>query len=95
MVRRGTHYSGDGGVDGMVKFKGDWYLIQAKRYTSHINAQHVRDFDQQLEKTGRRGFFVHTGKTGGGAKSGLTTGRSKILSGGRLVDLLLSDEEFS
>ncbi|MBQ69726.1 hypothetical protein CL689_06695 [Candidatus Saccharibacteria bacterium] len=95
LVRRGTHYSGDGGIDGMVRFKGEWYLIQAKRYKSHINGQHVRDFDDRLEREDKKGFFIHTGKTGDGARSGVTRGRSKIISGGRMVDLLLSDERFA
>lgn len=94
LVKRGLQYSGDGGVDGMVKYRGEWYLIQAKRYQSHINPKHVKDFDAHLEKAGRKGFFVHTGKTGSGSRESLSQGRSKIVSGSRMVDLLLSEESF-
>ena len=37
-VTRNTHYSGDGGVDGIVTLHGERFLVQAKRYGKHIRA---------------------------------------------------------
>ncbi len=89
MVKRGLQYSGDGGIDGMVKYEGRWYLIQAKRYGSHINPKHVADFDDLLQRKQLQGFFVHTGKTGGKSSKAINKSRAKIISGSTLVSMLL------
>lgn len=89
-IERNRRYVADGGIDGRVIIWGDKYLIQAKRYSSHINVQHVKDFIHICEKQGKKGLFVHTGKTGKASwSSGLTSGKLDIVSGGRLVDLLI------
>ncbi|WP_236002748.1 restriction endonuclease [Cysteiniphilum marinum] len=72
-IKRNSRYTGDGGVDGMVKLgvnknvsnSGAWWLIQAKRYQNHINPQHVNDFKRVIDQAPcASGLFIHTGKTG-------------------------------
>jgi restriction system protein len=63
-IKRNKRYSGDGGIDGQVIIKDHSYLIQAKRYANHINPAHVQSFALLCKRRGKRGLFVHTGKTG-------------------------------
>jgi restriction system protein len=66
MIKRNKAYTGDGGIDGKVKLNGQWWLIQAKRYQSHINPKHVDEFKQVVARGNYGGgLFIHTGKTGG------------------------------
>ncbi len=85
-VRRNQAYSHDGGIDGQVKVRSKWYLIQSKRYSNYINANHVKAFDDLCKKRKTKGYFIHTGKTGSLSKS--YTNRSVIISGDRLLKLL-------
>ena len=63
-VERNKRYTGDGGIDGKVIYKGQTYLVQAKRYTGHINPNHVYAFEDTISASGAKGgFFVHTGRT--------------------------------
>jgi restriction system protein len=62
-IKRNKRYSGDGGIDGQVIIGRHCYLIQAKRYTNHINPAHVQSFMLLCQQRGKRGLFVHTGKT--------------------------------
>lgn len=90
-VKRNERYTGDGGVDGRVYQSGDLYLIQAKRYKSYVNARHLEDFLRLIEKTkeAKGGYFIHTGKTGK-ITYGLYRGSAlKIISGNKLIDLIL------
>ena len=89
-VKRGTCYSGDGGIDGHTRPPGHpyWCPIQCKRYRSHIDAAHVRAFAQLTYPL--RGIFVHTGRTG--QQSREASGESVIfVSGDRLVALVRGD----
>lgn len=63
---RSRRYTGDGGVDGYIKTPAGLCLpVQAKRYSGHIHAKHVRSFVKLVKKQKIPvGFFVHTGKTG-------------------------------
>ena len=69
-AHRNPSYSGDGGLDGALTFRGRRVLIQAKRYRSHIIAAHVLDFAACCLRHGsqakpcRGGLFIHTGRTG-------------------------------
>lgn len=91
-VRRGTRYSGDGGVDGHVRAPGDpyWKPVQCKRYSSSINPAHVRDFAALVFP--RHGFFVHTGRTGD--QSRMAAVGVTFISGQRLADLVAGTLEF-
>jgi len=91
-VKRNARYSGDGGIDGRVYIDGDLYLIQAKRYQSHISARHVDDFCMLVANHQCRGFFVHTGKTGRASRT-IADDRPGvwIISGQRLLALLDPD----
>ncbi|MEZ8238632.1 MULTISPECIES: restriction endonuclease [Vibrio] len=62
-ISRGTKYSNDGGIDGKVKIKGKWHLIQAKRYSGPIQSSHALNFDKVCQVNQTCGFFIHTGKT--------------------------------
>ncbi len=86
-IKRNSHYTGDGGIDGRIFMKGKLFLVQAKRYKGHINAEHVREFERAIKNHGAKGgFFVHTGRTG--EKAFPVNTRVKIISGDRLVSLL-------
>ena len=86
-VRRGTRYSGDGGVDGHVRLPFDhyWTAIQCKRYSSAIDPTHVREFAEIVYPL--RGLFVHTGRTG--EQSREARGENVLMvSGDRLIALI-------
>lgn len=89
-IERNFKYSNDGGIDGRVTIAGKLYLIQAKRYSSHINPQHIRNFHQVIQKAkATGGFFIHTGKTGEMSKELLREYQISLLSGQRLVNFVL------
>lgn len=91
-VARGTRYSGDQGIDGSFFFGGQRYLVQAKRYKSHINHNHVKDFDNVCHRKNVFGVFVHTGRTGGSAKSiANASNRIAIIGGQHMLDLISGD----
>ena len=89
-VRRGTRYSGDGGIDGHVRMPGDhyWTAIQCKRYASAIDPTHVREFTEIVYPL--RGLFIHTGRTGQQSRD--ARGDNVLMvSGDRLVALIRGD----
>lgn len=88
-VQRNTHYTGDGGIDGSVTIDGKTHLIQAKRYGQHINRKHIAAFSAVLAAKNCSGIFIHTGRTGAGAKelAGLDP-KLTIISGQKLLDFL-------
>lgn len=63
-VIRNRRYTGDGGIDGQVVIDGAVWLIQAKRYADTIRSEHVAAFEALCRTKGRRGLFIHTGRTG-------------------------------
>ena len=91
-VKRGTRYSGDGGIDGHVRCPGNpyWIAVQCKRYSNAINPRHVRDFASLVFP--RHGFFVHTGRTGDQSRAAATG--VVFISGQRLADLVAGHLEF-
>ncbi|EAA8071061.1 restriction endonuclease [Salmonella enterica subsp. enterica serovar Typhimurium] len=92
-VVRNASYSGDGGLDGQVIIDGEHWLIQAKRYSRAVSPAHVEDFDRLLLQSGRRGLFVHTGRTGKMSRSLRTASpRLRIISGQRLLAILAGQD---
>ena len=91
-VRRGTRYSGDGGIDGHVRLPGDpyWTAIQCKRYSSAIDPRHVREFAALVYP--KRGLFVHTGRAGDQSRAAAKG--VVFISGQRLTDLVAGTLEF-
>lgn len=91
LVLRSRSYSGDGGIDGAFwSPQLGWYAVQVKRYRAHIDRQHVRDFANAIRQRGfNGGIFVHTGRSGAGTYQVLAAGRTGLLSGQRLVELVL------
>ena len=88
-IHRNRRYSGDGGVDGRVDIDGKEYLIQCKRYCGHIDRRHVEDFSRVCLRENREGYFVHTGRTGKGARDEAEHwGNVRVVSGRKLLDLL-------
>jgi restriction system protein len=87
-IKRNKRYSGDGGIDGQAIIKGHCYLIQAKRYANHINPAHVQSFARLCERRGRRGLFVHTGKTGKKSVRIVQFSEIEMISGDRLLNML-------
>lgn len=88
-VKRNKRYSGDGGIDGEFMLNGQPVLIQAKRYKDGIVTQHVREFKSLCLARGAKGIFVHTGKTPAAAFQLASDGMIEIISGQKLMELLL------
>ena len=89
-VRRNRRYSGDGGIDGRLRKGLRRYVVQCKRYSSYVNPEDVRQFVELCERSGRKGFFVHTGKTGRASKVAAGGGGPvTIISGDRLCRLMM------
>jgi restriction system protein len=91
LVLRHRRYSGDGGIDGAFWHpRFGWYAIQAKRYCSHIDRQDVRDFSRTIrEAKFDGGVFVHCGRSGAGVYEILRESKVVLLSGERLLSLIL------
>lgn len=89
-ILRNERYTHDGGIDGRIYLNGESFLIQAKRYGSYINPRHLADFSDAIGQTNATGgFFVHTGKTGKGTYGSYRNDRLQIISGKKLIDLIL------
>lgn len=63
-VRRNTRYSGDGGMDGQFWVGNQRWVVQAKRFSSAVRPEHVRDFGELARREKCKGLFIHTGRTG-------------------------------
>lgn len=88
-VYRNSRYTGDGGIDGRVKINNAFYIIQAKRYSSHIDKQDVITLAALASRMNCNGLFCHTGKTRDSVKAIVTANNHiEIISGQRLLDLL-------
>lgn len=93
-ITRNRRYSGDGGLDGKIRKGGTRWFVQCKRYGGYICARHVDAFSALCERTGVRGVFVHTGKTGGASKDVVRQDKSiNIISGDRLLRLVVDGED--
>lgn len=94
LVLRSRRYSGDGGIDGSCwRPETGWYAVQVKRYSGHIDRQHVNEFAEVLRR--RRyagGIFAHTGRSGVGIYDFLPRAEIVLLSGDRLIQLMLERE---
>jgi restriction system protein len=86
-IKRNKRYTGDGGIDGRVKVNGEWVLIQAKRYKSHITQSHVIAFSQLCERHKCKGIFIHTGRTSK-ATWNIKGSNIDMVSGDRMIQLL-------
>lgn len=89
-IIRNKRYVGDGGIDGQCYINRTHHLIQAKRYRKHINPAHVQDFIILCNKRGTKGLFIHTGKTGTKSRLLAQSPNIEIISGQKLLELLLS-----
>lgn len=94
-IYRNQRYTGDGGVDGRFEYKGQIFLIQAKRYSGYVSKRHLADFVSLTNKTNTLGIFCHTGKTGKNTYKELNNNpRILIISGDNLINLLQGDAKF-
>lgn len=90
-IKRGTSYSGDGGIDGHVKIFGHQCYIQAKRYKGYIIANDIKSFSELCKKNKVKGLFVHSGRTGKLSYQ-LKAPHIDIVSGERLLQLCKQEE---
>ena len=88
-VIHNTRYTGDGGIDGIVVLPNQQrFAVQAKRYQSHINAQHIHDFSTVLKHHRcHGGFFIHSGRSGASVYQQLSSNIT-LISGKYLHQLL-------
>jgi restriction system protein len=92
-ITRNKRYTGDGGIDGVIKLNGVKIAIQAKCYTNEIVTSDIFKLQTDMTKVGASyGLFVHTGKTR--PVTWLKTKDSKvfIVSGASMIALLLRGE---
>lgn len=87
-ITRNKKYSGDGGLDGRCKYKGQVYFVQAKRYKNYISAEDVKQLSFTCRKKGVRGLFIHTGKTGKKSHEEKSN-NVDIIDNHRLISLLI------
>ncbi|EFR6141843.1 restriction endonuclease [Salmonella enterica] len=90
VIARNERYSGDGGIDGRFQHQNQLWLIQAKRYSGRIRAEHVSAFAEVLNQNECDGIFVHTGSTPSSVRAAVNAGstrRIEIISGDRLLAL--------
>ena len=88
-------YTGDGGVDGRFylfdnKNNKKLYLVQAKRYKSHIDNQDILKFSSLVKnEDAELGLFIHTGKSGSQSRRNtLYCNNVKIISSDKLCKLI-------
>jgi restriction system protein len=93
-VIRNRRYTGDGGIDGQVVIDGAIWLIQAKRYADTIRPEHVAAFDALCRARGKRGLFIHTGRTGPQSRAVVAHGSTIEILAGRALLALLTDGPF-
>lgn len=92
-IERSARYTGDGGADGSFALNGRAWLIQDKRYCKAISPQHVKAFEDLCRRSGARGLFIHTGRTGPGARAAEAAAPSvRILSGSDLLAFFAGEE---
>jgi len=89
-IIRNKKYTGDGGIDGKVINDNRKSFVQAKRYSSHINLEHVKEFRDLVKNNSwaNHGYFIHTGRTGKGVYDILPYSDITIISGQKLIDLI-------
>lgn len=90
-VKRTVTYSRDGGIDGTFFIGYQKFLIQAKRYRSHIKPTHVSDFSRLCLENNCYGLFIHTGKTGPKSRE-MRGDNVAFISGTNLLKLLNQEE---
>ncbi|KQV81012.1 hypothetical protein ASD15_14110 [Massilia sp. Root351] len=90
LVLRGTRYSGDGGVDGVVWLpRRGWRVVQAKRYRHHVCLAHVCAFGNVISSGNYDGrLFVRTSRSGPVLYPQMDVARIGLLSGDRLLRLM-------
>lgn len=89
-IKRNKKYSGDGGLDGTIYDKNkNKILIQAKRYSSYINSEHIKDFSALIIKEkAMKGYFIHTGKSSKIIRKSFNHSNIEIIGGTKLISLL-------
>lgn len=87
-IKRNSAYTGDGGIDGEVKIKGKWYLIQSKRYSNYIDKTHVEEFLAVCRARKQPGLFIHTGQTGKETAAIFQSTRNVHCVSGHLLSLM-------
>jgi len=94
LVLRSRRYSGDGGIDGSFwSPEAGWYAVQVKRYSGHINRQHVNEFTNAVRRSRyAAGMFAHTGRSGAGVYEFLPGSEIILLSGDCLIQLIVERE---
>jgi len=90
LVLRSRRYSGDGGVDGVVWTPTHgWIAVQVKRYSGHIDLQHVLAFAHAIRRGNfDGGMLVHTGRSGGAVREAMRESRIALISGEQLRRLM-------
>jgi restriction system protein len=86
------HDSDGGGIDGRFSFGEQGWLMQARRYSGDVNADHIWNFAAICEEEAARGLFVHTGRTPQAVRArAKQSTRVTIVSGDALVALFAGE----
>lgn len=95
-IGRNHRYTGDAGLDGRFWDRyGHEYIIQAKRYKGFISRQHVASFAALIGSSPDviGGLFIHTWRTPSELIRTMRSSGVTIISGEKLIELLLRDSE--
>lgn len=91
-IERNPRYTHDGGIDGKIWLDGRLCLVQAKRYSSYVSTRHLLEFYLLVKKSEsiEKGFFIHTGKTSYATYQLYKNSCVEIVSGDKLVYLIMN-----
>ena len=90
-MKRNKSYSNDRGVHGLrFNAKKERIFVQAKRYKGFVNSQYIYEFSRFISANDAvEGYFVHTGKTSKLILEQFRNSNIQIISGSKLVELIL------
>jgi restriction system protein len=89
-ITRNKRYTGDGGIDGVIKINGVIVAIQAKCYTNEIVTSDVLKLQTDMAKVGATyALFVHTGRTRPATWTKTKDSNVFIVSGASMIALLV------
>ena len=91
-IRRNAAYTGDGGIDGQVWVRGRRFLVQSKRYSGAIRAEHIAEFARVCRRARARGLFVHTGRMGPKSVAADEASRRVVVVHGEALERLVAGQ---
>lgn len=89
-VERPRYYR-DNGLDGIVRYKGRYFYIQAKRYKGHIRKKDMVEFCKKVSRDGVNGLFVYLGKASKACEKVAENSNVMLIDSHKLMALFRGD----